>query len=311
MITSVATETKTIRVLYGQEQTYSIVKDNTIDLYLKIPVLGQQNIEDLISQSGKIYQDSDFYLFETEDKLVGTLIKDISFPLEKDAYEIYHNLLRLTKDWNFFRICNYVPYIIGETSGLENYQSYCKGRSLAFEEFYGSDLDNKLPSATAVGINDNKLCIYFVAGKQKAVHVENPEQVSASSYPKEYGPKAPSFARGTLTFQGGKRIGYLSGTASVKGHESVGINDITKQIYTTVDNMGLVFEVLGFGRGIPDPSKYNRTFKVYIKNEVDTTIVQELTQKLFNAEEKDIVYLHSDICRSELLIEIEGLIEEK
>lgn len=319
VITPLATETKSIRVLFGQSQTYSLQRNASIDLHLKIPILGQENTECLISQPGHIYQNLGFYIVETVDRIAGVLVKEVSFPLSEPTYEIYLNFLELTKNWTLFRIWNYVPYINKETLGLENYKSFCKGRSLAFEAFYGNSFNFKLPAASAVGIDDNKLVVYFIAGGEKANYIENPEQVPAFSYPKNYGSRAPSFARGTLISKDGKRIGYLSGTASIKGHQSVTLSDVTEQFHTTIDNMSLVFERMGlisermsFGGAMPDSSKYDRDFKVYIRHEADAKPIQKLfSQSFFAAEEERTIYLQADICRSELDIEIEAIVKEK
>lgn len=311
-------ENKSIRAFFGQNKTYCYSSENQIDLSLKIPVLGQQKTEYLISQPGRIYQKLGFHIVETADTFAGALVQEVDFPLEEPAYEIYLNFLELTQNWNLFRVWNYVPYINEEVFDLENYKSFCKGRSLAFEEFYGNNFTVKLPAASAVGINDNKLVVYFIAGKTEATHIENPEQVSAFYYPPQYGPRSPSFARGTLINQNGKRIGYLSGTASIKSHTSVTLRNISEQFHTTLDNISLVFERMGllermsFYGNMPDPAKYDRTFKVYIRHQEDAEYIQKLfSQSIFASEDDHILYLRSDICRSELDLEIEAIISER
>lgn len=312
-------QTKTLQVLFGREETRCVSTANSIDLYVKIPVLGQDSRERIASQTGRISSRLGFQIIESEEYLAGALVKEIDFPLEKAAYEVYMDFLELTKDWNLFRVWNYIPYINDETSALENYKSFCKGRSLAFEDFYGADFELSLPAASAVGINDRKLVLYFVAGKAQATHIENPEQIPAFKYPKRYGPRSPSFARGTLVEIADRQIGYLSGTASIKSHESVTLSDVAEQMYTTLDNMslvfanmGLIFERMSFGSLMPDSAKYDRFFKVYIRHEADAKIVRELFPQTISATEEDtIIYLRSDICRSELDIEIEAIIQEK
>ncbi|NEO97451.1 MAG: hypothetical protein F6K58_01795 [Symploca sp. SIO2E9] len=316
---AVGQDTQSIQIMFGRNQTSCIPRNNGIDLYVKIPTLGEDSRERLITQPGSVYQKLGFHLVETEDRLAGVLVKEAQFPLEKITYQVYLDFLELTKDWNLFRVWHYVPFINDETSALENYKSFCKARSLAFEAFYGEDFNIELPAASAVGINDNNLVMYFIAGKEKGTHLENPEQVSAFHYPKQYGPRSPSFARGTVINQDGKQVGYLSGTASIKSHQSVMLMDVADQLYTTVDNMSLVFEGMGlvferqsYGNIMPDPAKYNRTFKVYIRHAEDANRVRELfPQAILATEEDHIIYLHSDICRSELDIEIEAIIEEK
>ena len=318
-VTSRALETKSIRILFGQSQTDCVSTGDSIDLSVKIPVLGQHDTEYIISQPGRIYQKLGFHIVETADRLAGALVREVNFPLEQSAYEIYLNFLELTKDWKLYRVWNYVPYINEEALGLENYKSFCKGRSLAFEAFYGEDFNVKMPAASAVGINDNKLVLYFIAGKEPAINTENPEQVPAFNYPKQYGPRSPSFARGTVVYQEGKRVGYLSGTASIKSHESVTLRNISEQLHTTLDNMSLVFERMGllperlsYHSTMPDPAKYDRTFKVYIRHQEDTEYIQNLfSQSILASEDDHILYLRSDICRSELDLEIEAIITER
>ncbi len=312
-------ETTNLRARFGQAQTACITNGNTIDLSLKIPVLGHQDTEYIISDPGKIYQKLDFHIIETADRFAGALVTEVDFPLEKSAYEVYLKFLELTKDWNLYRVWNYVPFINEESFGLENYRSFCKGRSLAFEEFYGESFNMKMPAASAVGINDNKHVLYFIAGKDKATNIENPEQIPAFYYPKQYGPRSPSFARGTVVEQGGKRIGYLSGTASIKSHESVTLRNISEQFHTTFDNMSLVFERMGllhermsFYGTMPDPAKYDRSFKVYIRHQEDADYIRNLlSESIFASEDDHILYLQSDICRFELDLEIEAIIAER
>jgi chorismate lyase/3-hydroxybenzoate synthase len=313
-------KTQSINVLFGCSQTFCVYGKNGIDLSVKMPVLGKHNKEFIIYQPGQVYQKLGFQVIETEDRLAGVLVEKVDFPLEQSVYKNYKNFLELTKDWNLFRVWHYVPFINQETLGLENYKSFCKGRSLAFEAFYGENFTIKMPAASATGIEDNKLVMYFIAGKEEVTYLENPEQVSAYYYPRQYGSRSPSFARGTVILtKEGKRVGYLSGTASIKSHQSVTLTDVAEQLYTTVDNMGLVFERMGFvfermgfGSIVPGAASYDRTFKVYIRNKEDASYVREVFPQIISATEEDsIIYLQSDICRSELSIEIEAVISEK
>jgi chorismate lyase/3-hydroxybenzoate synthase len=307
-----------IRAFFGQAQTYCLTRENCIDLYLKIPIFGQQGTEEIIFQPGRVYQKLGFHIIETEDSLAGALIKEVNFPLEESVYKIYLDFLKLTQGWNLFRIWNYVPYINDETLALENYKSFCKGRSLAFETFYGQDFCVKMPAGSAVGINDNKLVLYFIAGKERGSYFENPQQVPAYHYPKQYGPRSPSFSRGTLIAKDGKQIGYVSGTASIKGHQSMAIGDVTEQLHITLDNISLVCEQMGlierksFSGVMPDPVKYNRSFKVYLRHEANASYICDLfSQIILSTQEEHIIFLQADICRSELDIEIEAIFHEK
>lgn len=318
-ITPAALKTKRLRAMFGQDRTACTVTDRSIDLYLKIPTFGLDCTESIAENwTGKIYTKLGFHLLETEDTIAGALVRETDFPLEFTTYSIYLNFLQLTQNWNLLRVWNYVPYINEETDGLENYRSFCKGRSLAFEAFYGADFEVKLPAASAVGINDNKLVLYFIAGKKSGSHIENYEQMSAFKYPQQYGPRSPSFARGTVVYHNDRTVGYVSGTASIKGHESVTLDDVSQQLQTTLDNMSIVCEQMNlvermsYGGLLPDPAKYARHFKVYIRHEADVKFIQEEFPKTIFATEADrIVYLRSDICRADLDLEIEAIFESR
>lgn len=317
--TSLAVKTKSLRAIFGQSRSSCTITNDGIDLNLKIPTFGIDGIEYIAErQPGKVYTKLGFHLLETEDSLAGALVQDVSFPLESNTYSVYLRFLKLTQNWNLLRVWNYVPYINDDTEDLENYKSFCQGRSLAFESFYGRDFEVKLPAASAVGINDSKLVLYFIASKKTGTHIENYEQISAFKYPQQYGPRAPSFARGTLVSQSDRIVGYVSGTASIKGHKSVTLDDVSQQLQTTLDNMSIVCEQMNlvermsYGGPLPDPAKYARHFKVYIRHESDVRYIQEEFPKMILATQTDrIIYLRSDICRSDLDLEIEAIFESQ
>ncbi|MGB1249055.1 MAG: hypothetical protein ACPG8W_00365 [Candidatus Promineifilaceae bacterium] len=305
-----------LRCLYGQETSFVERDGDQVTVHMKIPTFGEAMPEPILNVlDGNVYEDGGFYLIETPTKLVGALVREIDFPLESHAFEVYKNLLRITEGWNFFRIWNYVPYINEEQLGMENYKSFCKGRSLAFEDFLGRGFELELSAASAVGIEDNKLVVYFIAGKEEGMHVENPEQVAAFRYPEQYGPRPPSFARGTLVANG-VNTGYISGTASIKSHESVTLSGVSEQLYTTVDNISLVFERMGllpermsYASPFPD-RRYKRHFKVYIRHEEDAPAIRQQFEQMIGVSDLDsILYLKADICRYELDLEIESVIE--
>lgn len=148
--TSVEPSTKSLRALFWQNETYCRKNGNNIDLFLKIPALGQLKTEYLLSSLGRTYQKLGFNIVETEDRVAGALVKKVTFPLEDAAYEIYLDFLELTQNCNLYCVWNYVPYINQESFGLENYRSFCKGRSLAFETFYGRKFNVKLPAARSL-----------------------------------------------------------------------------------------------------------------------------------------------------------------
>ena len=73
------------------------------------------------------------------------------------------------------------------------------------------------------------------AARVPGTPVENPRQVSAYRYPRQYGPQAPSFARAMLPPSQAMPL-LLSGTASVVGHESKHHDCVESQLAETFAN---------------------------------------------------------------------------
>lgn len=300
-------------IRFGQRQTNQFLEHNAINLEIKMPLLDEKLMNLPLVRLGKIqrtYRQGAFHLIETDQQLIGACVQSAPFPLKDSVCEIYKELFQITLGWNLCRIWNYVPYINDERGGLENYKSFCQGRSLAFEEFYGEHFEAKLPAGTGVGIEDDVYVIYFLATKESMLHVENPEQVPAFAYPRQYGPRSPSFARGTLTTIGDKQVGYISGTASIKGHKTVHQGDIAQQFYTTIDNIKLVCQQMGFGRDLPDSQRYDCHFIVYLRHRADLPAVRAMIERNLTFPH-NVIYLESNICRADLDLEIEATITER
>ena len=73
------------------------------------------------------------------------------------------------------------------------------------------------------GMRAGGVASYFIASRAPAESAENPRQVSAYDYPPRYGPRSPSFSRATR----GAGLVFVSGTASVVGHETKHAGDVS------------------------------------------------------------------------------------
>lgn len=196
---------------------------------------------------------------------------------------------------HLLRTWNVVPAINRVDDGLERYRRFCRGRAEAFEAHYGRFFQPLLPASSGVGGPEGELFVWFVAGRERGIPRENPRQVSAYSYPPSYGPRSPSFARATRCPE---RLGsalFLSGTASIVGHQSVHHGDVMRQLEETLVNLD---QLLG---GQPP-----RALKIYLRHAADTPAVQAAVEQ-WRGRSVPALYLQADICREELLVEIEGL----
>jgi chorismate lyase / 3-hydroxybenzoate synthase len=195
---------------------------------------------------------------------------------------------------HLLRTWNVVPAINRVDDGLERYRRFCRGRAEAFEAHCGRFFQPLLPASSGVGGPEGELVVWFLAGRERGVPRENPRQVSAYSYPPSYGPRSPSFARATRCPQ---RLGsalLLSGTASIVGHQSVHHGDVLLQLDETLANLD---QLLG---GQPP-----RILKVYLRHAGDIAAVAAALERWRGGV--PTLYLQADICREELLVEIEGL----
>ena len=222
----------------------------------------------------------------------------------EEAYRRIFRLLQCEGLPHLWRVWNYLADINRESDGLERYRQFNIGRQDAFIEFDRGATGN-VPAACAIGLAGGPLSIAFMAGAQPAVPVENPRQVSAYNYPADYGPRSPTFSRANLVYLPGQEVLFVSGTASIVGHQTVHTGDALGQCQESLANVAAVVEAAAaLNRGLPYRLEA-LAYRVYIRHATDFPAIRDyLTTRLGAAE---IVYLQADICRSDLLVEIEAM----
>lgn len=220
------------------------------------------------------------------------------------AYGELFALLRAHGDAEIVRVWNYLPGINDDERGLERYRAFNVGRSRAFETRYGAGAVARYPASSAVGTTGDQLLIAFAAAREAVRHVENPRQVSAWRYPPRYGPVGPTFARGAVAPASWGHALFLSGTASIVGHETLHPGALSSQIDETFQNIRLT---LAAAREAGWPANDPRgPFKVYLRRADDWPAARaELRGRL--ARGTPVVALVADICRTDLEIEIEAV----
>ncbi len=228
-------------------------------------------------------------------------------PLQAASEEAYLRLFRLLEAQelpHLWRVWNYLADINGDSHGLERYRQFNIGRQDAFLECCRGATGN-VPAACALGLAGGPLSIAFMAGATPAVPIENPRQVSAYHYPAEYGPRSPTFSRAALAYPPGREILFVSGTASIVGHRTMHPGDVVAQCRESLANVAAV---------IGEASRLGRTgaytlgelaYRVYIRDPASQPLIAATLAPLLGAA-ADVVYIAADICRSDLLIEIEA-----
>lgn len=223
------------------------------------------------------------------------------------AYRQLENFLaRSLHRWPL-KIWNYIPGINQGSGDGECYRQFCVGRAEALAEGY--DEQPPLPAATAIGVaaDEPALQVYFLAGGLPGLNVENPRQVNAWRYPRQYGPRSPLFSRGTIVELGAHRHFLISGTASVIGHETRHADDVRLQTLESLRNVdSLISEgqrLLGLSQ---EPQVRPALLKIYLRSEPDLPLIRKtLAQAL--PETLPRMFLLGDVCRRDLLTEVDGI----
>ncbi|RXZ43878.1 hypothetical protein [Crenobacter cavernae] len=212
--------------------------------------------------------------------------------LEKEGY---------SAPWRFW---NYLADIHGDEAGLERYRQFNYGRQQAFADA-GRSVNAAVPAACALGSQRGPLVVAVLAGREPALAIENPRQVSAYDYPSDYGPRAPAFARASVSWLDGRPQLWLSGTASIVGHRTLHAGDVAEQTRETLRNIRALLEETRRRLPEADFPLAALHYTVYLRHPEHQPLVAELLAAEVGAK-LNAVYLKADVCRADLLVEIEA-----
>jgi chorismate lyase / 3-hydroxybenzoate synthase len=229
-------------------------------------------------------------------------------PLHRATTEAYRQVCATLDRENFphlLRIWNYLPDINRESDGVERYRQFNTARQDALRTC-GRALTGTVPAASALGAPaDSPLVVYFLAGRTAPLFVENPRQVSAYHYPQQYGPHSPVFSRASLLRQPGSLLLFISGTASIVGHRSLHVGDTAAQTRETLNNIAALLQEAN--RLAPEGrfALSSLACKVYVRRPADLPVIRAELNRALGSDAR-AVYLQADICRQDLLVEIEA-----
>lgn len=226
--------------------------------------------------------------------------------LEAETRALYRELLALAQQEGrpgLLRLWNYLPGINEEQADQERYRLFNAGRAAGFAERFGAGAERRYCASSAVGAPGEALVAALLATRDEGLHLENPRQVPAWRYPRSYGPTSPSFARATMApprCAGLERAVLVSGTASIVGHESRHRDDLLAQLDETFANLEAILEFAG--RRVADLD----FVKIYLRHPEDLARVRERVAERLRPDAQ-LLWLQAEICRAELLLEIEGI----
>ena len=142
-----------------------------------------------------------------------------------------------------------------------------------------------------------------------AVPLENPRQTAAYDYAASYSPKSPKFSRAMALSCGSHATIFISGTASITHSETRHVGDAATQTHETLDNIEALIAEPNLARhGLPGLGTTLANLglvRVYIKRQEDYAQVRAAVPGAAGRSAHGLRI--ADICRPELLVEIEGI----
>jgi chorismate lyase/3-hydroxybenzoate synthase len=218
------------------------------------------------------------------------------------------------------RLWNHIPGIhdaMGD--GQDRYMVFNAGRYEALSQWFGTDrFDTRVASASGIGHGGRDLVLHCLASDRPGRAVTNPRQIAPYRYSRKYGPLPPCFARSTVIAPpGGVPLVLVGGTASIVGEESVHLGDLARQTEETLTNLAVLLRAAA---GEPASEVEDRAalwdrylasyreVRVYYPDPRRLDELRGLLASAFPGAGR-IEWRRADLCRAELLVEIEGVAE--
>ena len=215
----------------------------------------------------------------------------------------------------------YLGDIVGPEGNTQRYKElnrartdFFKGISFAPVTTPGNANSLIYPASTGIGASSRDVVMSCIAlaterGDIVGTPLENPLQTSAFDYSVKYGPKSPKFARAMALSCGPFATIFISGTASITQSETRHVGDVEGQTRQTLDNIEALISEDNLRRhgmpGLGTPLEGLALVRVYIKRREDYAKTRAVCEARLG--ELPIVYAVADVCRPELLVEIEGI----
>lgn len=201
------------------------------------------------------------------------------------------------------RIWNYLDAITAGDGDNERYRRFCVGRARGIGRALAPE---ELPAATAIGQPEatGRFQLYWLSSFRPGTPLENPRQVQAWRYPRQYGPQPPGFARALLPASAPMPL-LLSGTAAVVGHASRHAALLDAQLEEVLANLDALIGTARLRRPqLPARLGEGSCLKVYVRDADALAQVDALLQARLPQVPR--IVLHGHVCRRELLVEIDG-----
>jgi enamine deaminase RidA (YjgF/YER057c/UK114 family) len=247
----------------------------------------------------------------------GVLASDINASFLDQSKEVFARIEKILTHENFaiksiVRQWNYIENITRFDGDHQHYQDFNDSRS----HFYAkTKWDSGYPAATGIGTQYGGVMVELIAFTGEAFidqALDNPLQVSPHKYSQQVllGAKDEALDRRTTPkFERGRVLGlqdtqtiFISGTAAIRGEHSLVSDDVTEQTRMTMANIDHLISPQNCP--LENASRVYEILRIYVKEYDHMEGVSKYMEA--NYPEVKKIYLHADICRDELLLEIEG-----
>lgn len=222
----------------------------------------------------------------------------------RQAYGRVFALLQARGLPHLWRVWNFMPDIHGMEDGLERYRCFNLGRHDAFVAA-GRATDGAMPAASALGSASGPLSVAFLAARTAPRPIENPRQLSAFHYPGDYGPRPPLFARAALAQAGEQEWLFVSGTASIVGHQSLHRGNVLAQCEETARNVLSVLEQANRSTRSAGHRADALIHRAYVRHTTDMPAVRRCLERCLGGAA--LTLMQADVCREDLLVEVESV----
>jgi enamine deaminase RidA (YjgF/YER057c/UK114 family) len=217
---------------------------------------------------------------------------------------------------HIIRQWNYVGDITEFENGNQHYQLFNNARS----EFYNNvNFENGYPAATGISMSLKSIFVSVLAivptTETIIAAIDNSLQIPAYKYSEtvlvegktNHLKTTPKFERGKFITNGKSRIFYVSGTAAIRAEQSTNPNDAALQTRQTVENINFLISNENIQRYTIEKNVYLslNSIRVYVKRCEDYVLIKAEVEKAW--PNVTVIYLLAEVCRTELLVEIEGI----
>lgn len=244
--------------------------------------------------------------------LGGIISKDLETSIAGQSKEVFDTIKEIMKFEampvnSIVRQWNYIEKItVHDEQDRQHYQAFNDARSIFYD---GTEWMHGFPAATGIGTQWGGVMIDLNAtlgytADTEIIPIDNPLQIAAHAYSQTlllgepdkqlHCKTTPKFERAKQVTQCGDGVLYVSGTAAIRGEQSLLNVGIEEQTRITIENINVLIG-----------SHPLCAIRVYLKNADELprarAVIEELCPGL------PAGYLLADVCREELLIEIEGV----